>query len=82
VLDSIPPELFLQCNSEDECLALVEMLPPSEAALLKWAVGLMADVVVEEEANKMNAHNIAMVFAPNMTQVYISYIRRSIDCRK
>lgn len=29
----------------------------------------MADVVEEEEANKMNARNIAMVFAPNMTQV-------------
>jgi hypothetical protein len=29
----------------------------------------MADVVQEEEYNKMNARNIAMVFAPNMTQV-------------
>ena len=45
------------------------MLPPSEAALLNWVVSLMADVVEEEEINKMNAHNIAMVFAPNMTQV-------------
>ncbi|KAL5705806.1 Rho GTPase-activating protein 2 [Ranunculus cassubicifolius] len=30
---------------------------------------LMADVVEEEELNKMNARNIAMVFAPNMTQM-------------
>jgi Rho GTPase-activating protein 22/24/25 len=29
----------------------------------------MSDVVEEEELNKMNAGNIAMVFAPNMTQV-------------
>ncbi|PQM34999.1 rho GTPase-activating protein 2 [Prunus yedoensis var. nudiflora] len=29
----------------------------------------MADVVEEEEFNKMNARNIAMVFAPNMTQM-------------
>ncbi|KAL5701038.1 Rho GTPase-activating protein 2 [Ranunculus cassubicifolius] len=29
----------------------------------------MADVVEEEELNKMNARNIAMVFAPNMTQM-------------
>jgi hypothetical protein len=29
----------------------------------------MADVVEEEEMNKMNLRNIAMVFAPNMTQV-------------
>jgi Rho GTPase-activating protein 22/24/25 len=29
----------------------------------------MADVVEQENYNKMNARNIAMVFAPNMTQV-------------
>ena len=45
------------------------MLRPTQAALLNWAVELMSDVVEEEELNKMNARNIAMVFAPNMTQV-------------
>ncbi|KAJ0586219.1 putative Rho GTPase activation protein [Helianthus annuus] len=29
----------------------------------------MADVVQYEHLNKMNSHNIAMVFAPNMTQM-------------
>ncbi|KAL5994443.1 hypothetical protein ACLOJK_024493 [Asimina triloba] len=38
-------------------------------ALLNWAVESMADVVEEEEDNKMNARNIAMVFAPNMTRM-------------
>jgi hypothetical protein len=33
----------------------------------------MADVVEEEDSNKMNARNIAMVFSPNMTQVYFHY---------
>jgi hypothetical protein len=47
----------------------VRQLKPTDAALLNWAVDLMADVVEEEESNKMNARNIAMVFAPNMTQV-------------
>lgn len=69
VLDSLPPDRLLQCNSEEECLALVEMLPPTQAALLDWTVNLMADVAKEEEANKMNARNVAMVFAPNMTQM-------------
>lgn len=69
VLDSLPPDQLLQCNSEEECLALVRMLPSTQAALLDWAVNLMADVVEEEEANKMNARNVAMVFAPNMTQM-------------
>jgi hypothetical protein len=40
-----------------------------EAALLEWAINLMADVVENERLNKMNARNIAMVFAPNMTKV-------------
>lgn len=55
----------------------MKQLKPTETALLNWAVDLMADVVEEEESNKMNARNIAMVFAPNMTQVHkllFSYI--------
>ncbi|PKA59346.1 hypothetical protein AXF42_Ash001440 [Apostasia shenzhenica] len=69
VLDGLSPEQVLQCNSEDQCLELVQLLRPTQAALLNWAVELMADVVEEEELNKMNARNIAMVFAPNMTQM-------------
>ncbi|XAR60145.1 hypothetical protein NMG60_11033397 [Bertholletia excelsa] len=42
---------------------------PTEAALLDWAINLMADVVQQEHLNKMDARNIAMVFAPNMTQM-------------
>jgi hypothetical protein len=52
----------------------VKQLKPTETALLNWAVDLMADVVEEEESNKMNARNIAMVFSPNMTQVHIYYL--------
>ncbi|KAK6141704.1 hypothetical protein DH2020_024552 [Rehmannia glutinosa] len=51
------------------CLAgLIKAFTPTEAALLDWAINLMADVVQEEHLNKMNARNVAMVFAPNMTQ--------------
>ncbi|XP_076921321.1 rho GTPase-activating protein 5-like [Bidens hawaiensis] len=69
VLDSLTPEQVMRCNSEDECTTLVKSLPQTEAALLDWAVNLMADVVKHEPLNKMNARNIAMVFAPNMTQM-------------
>ncbi|KAL2323603.1 hypothetical protein Fmac_027982 [Flemingia macrophylla] len=69
VLDGLSPEQVLQCNTEQESVALVKQLKPTESALLSWAVDLMADVVEEEEFNKMNARNIAMVFAPNMTQM-------------
>ncbi|KAF8403317.1 hypothetical protein HHK36_011419 [Tetracentron sinense] len=69
VLDSLTPEQVMQCQSEEECAQLVRLLPPTEAALLDWAINLMADVVQEEHLNKMNARNVAMVFAPNMTQM-------------
>ncbi|XP_014512117.1 rho GTPase-activating protein 2 [Vigna radiata var. radiata] len=69
VLDGLSPEQVLQCNTEEESVDLVKQLKPTESALLSWAIDLMADVVEEEEFNKMNARNIAMVFAPNMTQM-------------
>ncbi|KAE9593858.1 hypothetical protein Lal_00036452 [Lupinus albus] len=69
VLDGLSPEQVLQCNTEDESVQLVKQLKPTESALLNWAIDLMTDVVVEEEFNKMDARNIAMVFAPNMTQM-------------
>lgn len=63
------PDQVMHCNTEEECSELVRMLPPTETALLDWAINLMADVVEHEHYNKMNTRNIAMVFAPNMTQV-------------
>ncbi|CAK9224302.1 unnamed protein product [Sphagnum jensenii] len=69
VLDALSPDAVLGCHGDKDSLALIKNLPPTEAALLDWAVNLMADVVEEEASNKMNARNIAMVFAPNMTQM-------------
>lgn len=69
VLDSLSPEQVMQCQTEEEYVELVRLLPPTEASLLDWAINLMADVVQHENLNKMNSRNIAMVFAPNMTQV-------------
>ncbi|KAJ0971185.1 hypothetical protein J5N97_019144 [Dioscorea zingiberensis] len=69
VLDCITPDQMMHCNTEEDCSLLVGMLSPTEAALLDWAINLMADVVEHENDNKMNARNIAMVFAPNMTQM-------------
>ncbi|CAL9766422.1 unnamed protein product [Musa acuminata subsp. burmannicoides] len=69
VLDSLPPEQVMQCRTEEDCAKLAGLLPPTEAALLDWAIHLMADVVQEEQQNKMNAYNVATVFAPNMTQM-------------
>ncbi|KAK4419397.1 Rho GTPase-activating protein 1 [Sesamum alatum] len=69
VLDSLSPDEVMQAQSEDECTQLVRLLPPTEAALLDWAINLMADVAQFEHLNKMNARNVAMVFAPNMTQM-------------
>lgn len=72
VLDSLTPEQVMHCNTEEECTKLVSLLPKTEAGLLDWAINLMGDVVEHEQFNKMNARNIAMVFAPNMTQVILT----------
>lgn len=69
VLDGLSPEQVLQCHTEEESVELVKQLKPTESALLNWAIDLMADVVEQESSNKMNARNIAMIFAPNMTQM-------------
>ncbi|GAB2255162.1 hypothetical protein Droror1_Dr00008940 [Drosera rotundifolia] len=69
LLDCLSPELLMQSQTEDECARLARLLPSTEAALLDWAISLMADVTVHEHLNKMNARNIAVVFAPNMTHV-------------
>jgi hypothetical protein len=74
VLDSLSPEQVLHCNTDEQCVELVKLLPSTQAALLSWVVELMADVVEEEDSNKMNARNIAMFFAPNMTQVLINFL--------
>lgn len=68
----------MQCETEEQCTQLARLLPPTEYALLDWAINLMADVVQQEHLNKMNARNIAVVFAPNMTQVSVDGIW--VDC--
>ncbi len=73
-MDVFTADQVMDCNTEEESVALVRLLPPTQAALLDWAVNLMADVVQQESSNKMNARNIAMVFAPNMTQVFVVFL--------
>lgn len=70
LLDSLPPDEVARCvlGTEDDCARLcAASLPPPKAALLDWALNLMADVARHHEANKMGTRNLAMVFAPNMT---------------
>eukprot|EP00850_Spirogloea_muscicola_P018252 SM000165S02213 [mRNA] locus=s165:292360:300870:+ [translate_table: standard] len=69
VLDKLSPEQVADCQDEAEVAQLITTLPATQAALLDWTINLMTDVVEHEKQNKMNARNIAMVFAPNMTLV-------------
>lgn len=50
-------------------MKVVRLLPQTEASLLNWAINLMADFVEFEDVNKMSSRNLALVFAPNMSQV-------------
>ncbi|XP_030548635.2 rho GTPase-activating protein 5-like isoform X2 [Rhodamnia argentea] len=69
VLDSLSPEQVMQSQSEEDCAQLVMLLPPMQGALFNWAINLMADVAQFDHLNKMNARNVAVVFAPNMTKM-------------
>ncbi|WCJ34289.1 Rho GTPase-activating protein 1 [Euphorbia peplus] len=69
ILDSLSQEQVMEAQTEEEFVHLARLLPPTEAALLDWVVNLMADVAQLENLNKMNARNVAVVFAPNMTQM-------------
>jgi len=75
----LTPEQVMHCNTEEECSHLASTLPPVEAALLEWAINLIADVVENESYNKMNARNIAMIFALNMTKVTSKHICFSLS---
>ncbi|CAF2051690.1 unnamed protein product [Brassica napus] len=68
VLDPLPAGQVMQCESDDEFVKVVRLLPQTEASLLNWAINLMADVVQFEHVNKMNSRNLALVFAPNMSK--------------
>lgn len=74
ILDQLIPNQVMECESEEDCVQLASLLPSAESGLLDWAIDLMADVVQQEHHNKMNQHNIATVFAPNMTQVRRKWI--------
>ncbi|CAN8295004.1 unnamed protein product [Cochlearia groenlandica] len=69
VLDYLPSEKVMQCESDDDFVKVVRLLPQTEASLLNWAINLMADVVEYEHVNKMNSRNLALVFAPNMSKM-------------
>ncbi|KAH0913478.1 hypothetical protein HID58_036799, partial [Brassica napus] len=69
VLDPLPAGQVMQCESDDDFVKVVRLLPQTEASLLNWAINLMADVVQFEHVNKMNSRNLALVFAPNMSKM-------------
>ncbi|CAH8263884.1 unnamed protein product [Arabidopsis lyrata] len=69
VLDSLPSQQVMQCESEEDFVKVVRLLPQTEASLLNWAINLMADFVEFEDVNKMTSRNLALVFAPNMSQM-------------
>lgn len=69
VLDPLPSEQVMQCESDEDFVKVVRLLPQTEASLLNWAINLMADVIQFEHVNKMNSRNLALVFAPNMSQM-------------
>ncbi|GJP70383.1 hypothetical protein CLOP_g1332 [Closterium sp. NIES-67] len=70
LLDSVSPSRLARSpNTTESAVLLAASLPATERGLLDWAVNLMADVCAHAEENRMSERNMAVVFAPNMTQV-------------
>ncbi|CAI7728572.1 unnamed protein product [Closterium sp. NIES-53] len=70
LLDSVSPSRLANTpNTTEASVELAAKLPATERGLLDWALNLMADVCAHGEENRMSARNMAVVFAPNMTQV-------------
>lgn len=69
----------MQCESDEDFVKVVRLLPQTEASLLNWAINLMADVIQFENVNKMNSRNLALVFAPNMSQVSL-FLLPTLKC--
>lgn len=65
IMDSLPSEQVMQCQTEEECTELANRLPHIEASLLELTINLRADVVQEKPLSKMNAHNTVLVLAPS-----------------
>ena len=80
ILDALTPEQVAEVNGAENSWervgGLVGELPSSERHVLTWAVDLMTDVAEYAGLNKMNAHNVATVFAPNMSQVRTTEVGR------
>jgi len=56
---------FLE-NADSHAKVAVESLKDPELSVLVWLLDLCAAVAKEEEKNKMTAHNLAIVWAPNI----------------
>ncbi|URD93306.1 rhoGAP domain containing protein [Musa troglodytarum] len=81
LLDSLSSEQVTQCQTEEDCDHITRLLPPTEAALLDWAINLMADVAQEEQQNKMNAHNVADPLSALMYVVQVMNFLRMLIVR-
>ena len=77
LLDSLPVEEVTRCQTEDDCARLCgTRLPAPKAALLDWAVNLMADVAREED-NRMGTRNV--LTAPGHAVQHMNFVNMLIE---
>ncbi len=58
--------LSMNAQNITACLEIIESLPLYKKDLFRWLMDLMLAVEAHHETNLMKAHNIAIVFAPNL----------------
>lgn len=70
ILATIPNEVMMSVNDEASAIRVARMLKSREQHLLKWIVRLLVRVADNEDKNKMNVKNCAIVVGPNLFNVH------------
>ncbi|KNC48082.1 uncharacterized protein AMSG_11801 [Thecamonas trahens ATCC 50062] len=66
LLNTVPIESFDACDSEAQCLELLESIPEPHLNLLKYLLVFLADVARNESVNGMSVRNLSIAMAPNL----------------
>ena len=66
ILNTVPIESFDACDSEAQCLELLESIPEPHKTLLNYLLSLLAEVAREEAVNGMSVRNLSIALAPNL----------------
>eukprot|EP00300_Choanocystis_sp_HF-7_P000530 c10427_g1_i1.p1 GENE.c10427_g1_i1~~c10427_g1_i1.p1 ORF type:complete len:453 (+),score=92.25 c10427_g1_i1:111-1469(+) len=66
ILNNLPASAFDSCESEAQCVQMLKSLEQPYQSLMYWLLFVLADIALNEEANKMGTRNLSIAIAPNL----------------